>query len=290
MDDKGRVSAKTTLTMKPLAGNEVTKQLKEVLAGREVVLFLNQPLKKISAAKTAVAEKKAALEDHFVLLLHLASGQQWTRAVEQLEQCEKLAAGKPGLAWLRREFLHISRRHEELRQRLLEEAGRLAKAEPRMPDELIRVGHLLAQARNMLEANEQLVLLDQLRPVYARQPAHRFNMKLWAQMRLTALQQTGEAEDVLGLQKQLATDWPDDAGLQQQYAQGLANAGDYPAAYAWLQRVLADESRWEASEAKNSCSARRLTRIPGPLGRPGRLPRCLDLQGSPISRPRGPST
>ena len=59
-DDKGRVSAKTTLTVKPLAGDDLAKQLKDVLAGREAILFVNQPLKRISAAKTVLAEKKAS--------------------------------------------------------------------------------------------------------------------------------------------------------------------------------------------------------------------------------------
>ena len=39
--------------------------------------------------------------------------------------------------------------------------------------------------------------------------------------------------------KQLAADYPHDSSLQEQYVHALAEAGDYPAAYAWLERVLA---------------------------------------------------
>src|SRR5262249_58370573 len=47
-----------------------------------------------------------------------------------------------------------------------------------------------------------------------------------------------------GLQKQRAADHPRDYPLQQQYAQALAGTGDYPAAYAWLTRVLVKEAKW----------------------------------------------
>ena len=48
--------------------------------------------------------------------------------LDHLQQAEKLAAGKPGLRGVRSALLHDSRRHEELRQRYLEDGARLAKA------------------------------------------------------------------------------------------------------------------------------------------------------------------
>ena len=55
--------------------------------------------------------------------------------------------------------------------------------------------------------------------------------------------------------KQLAADYPRDASWQRQYAHALAEFGDYPAAYAWLTRVLAKESKgldWEEELLRNT--------------------------------------
>ena len=53
------------------------------------------------------------------------------------------------------------------------------------------------------------------------------------------------------MQKQLAADYPRDYSMQQQYAQALAGAGDYPAAYAWLTRVLVKEAKWLGYEEES---------------------------------------
>ncbi len=50
------------------------------------------------------------------------------------------------------------------------------------------------------------------------------------------------------LAKTLAVDYPHDYNLQYLYAQTLASSGDYDAAYAWLNRVLVPEAKWEPSE------------------------------------------
>jgi predicted Zn-dependent protease len=251
VDATGRLSARTTLAVQPLSADELVKQVKGELAGRDAVLFLHLPGQTVAAAKAAVAGGKPTFDDHFALLEHFAAAQQWARAATHLRECERLAAGKPGLHFLRNEFLQVSRRHEELRKRLLEDTGRLAKAEPALPEERTLVDHLLTQAGQVLEANERLALLDQLRPVFARQPAYRHALRHWTQQRLAGLHQTGQAEEALRLQKQLATDFPHDVSLQQQYAQALAAAGDYAAAYAWLERALAGQTRWLPDEEES---------------------------------------
>jgi hypothetical protein len=251
VDDQGRLTSRTTLTLQPVAADEVAKRLKDGLTGRDAVLFLTEPLRDVASAKKALAGGKPTFDDHFALLLHFAAGQQWTRAAEHLQKCEALAADKPGLRWLHNEFLQASRRHEELRQRVLEDAGRLAKAEPVLTGELAVAEYLLTQARWLLEANEQLALVDLLKPVYeraAQRAGHKQSLKQWAQYRLGALRQTGQHDEVRRLLKQQAVDYPHDVDLQLQYAQDLAQGGDYPAAHAWVVRVLAGEARWLPSE------------------------------------------
>jgi tetratricopeptide (TPR) repeat protein len=251
VDDQGRLSSRTTHAVKALSADELAKQMKEEFAGRDAVLFLHLPLRGLAAAKAAIAGGKPTFEDHFALLDHFAAGQQWTRAATHLRECERLAEGKPGLRFLHNEFLLVSRRHEELRRRLLEDAARLAKAEPALAEERTLADSLLAQAGPILEANERLALLNLLRPIFARQPAHRHALKGWAQQRLAALQEVGQGEEALRVQKQLATDFPHDVSLQQQYVQALAAAGKHPAAYAWLERILAGKPRWLSQEEES---------------------------------------
>src|SRR5262249_45569553 len=166
------------------------------------------------------------------------------------QQAEKLAAGKPGLRWLRSALLYDSRRHEALRQRYQEEAARLA-GKAVSGDEYFLAEYLVGQAARVLQANEVLALLDVLRPVYHRQPAPVQGPKRWQHFRVSYLGQTGQNEEALRLLKQLAADHPRDYRLQQEYAQALARARDYPAAYAWLTRVLIKEARWLDSEGES---------------------------------------
>src|SRR5260370_33572134 len=88
-----------------------------------------------------------------------------------------------------------------------------------------------------------LTLLDSLKPLYDKQPAHVQARKRWLNLRVSYLGQAGRTDEALKLQKQLATDYPRDYSAQQQYARALADAGDYPAAYAWLTRVIVKEAK-----------------------------------------------
>ena len=279
-DDRGRVISRITRTVQSLSAEALAKQVKGELAGKDMVQFLRLPAKTVVEAKRAVAAGKATFDDHFALLRYFAGRQQWTRVMEQLRKCEALTDGKPGVRWLRTAVLQVSRRHEELRQRLLDEAKRLAKHAPTETansDDLALADHVLAehlvgQASQVLQANESLTLLDQLRPIYARQPAHRHGMKNWTHRYVYALQQTGQTDEALRLQKQSAVDFSHDASLQQQYAQALANAGDYPAAYAWLNAVLDKNARWTALGGRGTAShLHAVPRIAGTLSRTGRL-------------------
>ncbi len=76
-------------------------------------------------------------------------------------------------------------------------------------------------------------------------------MKRWNGWRCNALERTGQSQQVLDLRKQLASDYPRDYDLQQQYARALANTGEFAAAYAWLDRVLVPASRWQPYEEEN---------------------------------------
>ncbi len=238
-DGMGKVTARTSLTVRALDGDEMAAKLKEGLAERDTALLRRLPMRSFPAARKAEAGGKATFDDHFALLLHLAASQRWAQARKQLERCEALAAGKPGMRFLQYEFLDVSRRHEELRGLLLDEARRLAKATPAPGDDAALAQYLVGKAGSHLEAGEQLALLDLLRPIYARQ-----GLKLWLQHRAAALQRAGQPDETLRVYKELAAGWPRDVSLQAQYARALADGGDHPGAYAWLERALAGEPRW----------------------------------------------
>jgi tetratricopeptide (TPR) repeat protein len=221
--------------------------MKAELAGRTMVQLVRLPLPTVTAAKKASAEAKAGFDDRFTLMLHFHRSQQWPRVFDHLQQAEKLAAGKPGMRWLRSAILHDSRRHEELRKRYQEDAARLAR--DTSADAYTAADYLVRQSAGVFEANETLALLDVLRPLYDKQPAHVHAGRRWQQLRTSYLAQAGRTDEALKLQKQLALDYPRDVGLQREYAQALVNRGDFPGAYAWLERVRANP--WRENEVES---------------------------------------
>jgi len=248
LDKEGRRTSATTEKLQLVAADAFDQQVKEQLAGRERIQFLGEPQVKLVDAKRAFSQGKATFDDQMTLLLHFCDSQQWPRVLEHLKQAEKLAGDKPGFRWVRSAILNASRRREELRQRVLEEAARLAKPQAGDSEELYLADYLVGQGSGVLEANEMLAVLDALKHIYGRQPEYLLAMKRWAQNRVNYLQQAGQPAEALQLQAELAKEYPHDSHSQQQYAQALANVGEYDAAYAWLGRVITDEAKWQSYE------------------------------------------
>ena len=251
IDQKGRRTSVITQKLRLLAADAFARQIEGQLAGRDRVQLLREPTVELTDAKRALADGKADFDDQMTLLLHFCDSQQWPRVLTHLDQVEKLSGGKPGLRWVRNAILRDSRRREELKQRILDEAARMAKpqAEGKADtEELYLADYMIGQASGILQANEMLALLDTLKPVYSRQPEHLVAMKRWGQNRANYLRQAGRPDEALQLQGELAKEYPHDYRLQQQYAQALANVGQYDAAYAWLDRVITDEAQWHAHE------------------------------------------
>jgi tetratricopeptide (TPR) repeat protein len=246
-DEQGRRTTVSTQTVKELTAEALRQQVRQELAGREQVQFLHEPLPRVADAKHTLQAGKARFDDHFVLMRHFGSSQQWTRAREHLDHADALAAGKPGVRWLRDAFLNASRRHEELKERILAEAGGLAES-GRGSEEYALTEYVVGQAAGVLPPTEMLALLDRLRPVYEARPPQVEARKRWQQSRVAYLQSAGRGDEALRLQKQLAADYPHHLDVQQQYVQALANSGDFDAAYDWLKRVLGAEAPWLPDE------------------------------------------
>ena len=279
---ENRRTSAVTQKLEPLAPGQFDSLWKEQLAGREQVLFLHVPLAKLADAKQAIAAGKATFEDHLALMLHFERSQQWALMWEHFEKAETLAAGKPGLPWVRAMLLNLTRRHEEFKQWAAKEAEGMARPRiggPYPPDELFLAEFLLGRASDALEANEMLGLLDTLRPIFARQPAHLKTVRNWSERRAGYLEQTGQWEQALALRKQLAEQYPRDCEPQRQYARTLINSGELEAAYAWIERVLKAEARWSPNEEE---SLREM--VTELLRSQGRYPELVDYLAAWIKR------
>ncbi len=250
LDTDGKRTALETQTIAEVSAEEFAKRMTAELAAKERVLFLKQPLPTVAVAKAAIAAGKATFDDRAVLTLHFAATQQWARAKEHLAECERLAKDRPGMRWLTNAFLLVSRQHEDLRKRLLDDAAKLelgATAESKANAYFLPQA-IFAQAQQVLPANELLALWTVLEKVHAGQPAHLNAVKLWRIQSVALLQQTGDTDAALALSKGLAVEYPKDAYLQYLHARNLANGGDTAAAYAWLDSALA--AKWRVSDAE----------------------------------------
>ena len=74
-------------------------------------------------------------------------------------------------------------------------------------------------------------------------------MKAWRNHQANLNLQSGQSDKALAAcSRAWRLDYPRDANLQSQFVQNLANAGDYEAAYAWLNRMLGPDSKWDAGK------------------------------------------
>jgi predicted Zn-dependent protease len=245
-DEQGRRTSVTEREYKLLTTEQFAERLKEELAPVTAMATIHAPLPFVADAQEAAAGK-ATLEDRLVLLVDFAARQKWVEASAQFAECDKLLAGKPFAAWLKVGFLQASRRNEELRQHLLAMAEQLA-GQPRTGDFLL-ADRLIKAAREALAPTEQLAILDQLKPVFARQPEHFGRLHDWGHWRADMLDRAGREDDYRAALHDQAIAWPDNVRDQIEYANRLAGEGDFTAAYAWLQQAIDDpRGNWPPDE------------------------------------------
>jgi hypothetical protein len=240
-DDQSRRTSTTTLKYTQLDRERFQQRVDRQLAGLGRVQLLKEPLPIVPDAKQAVADQRDTFEDQFVLALHAAAIQDWDRVARHLERATEIGGAQPGMRWVRYDLLLNSRQREPLRLELLAEAKKLAGDDK---GSWYLAEHLVGRASGIFEANEMLALLDVLQPVYERQPAHTQAAKSIESRRASYLRSTGQSDRALTLERRLAEQYPHDANLQQQYARSLASAGEYDAAYAWLDAAAKPEARW----------------------------------------------
>jgi len=248
-DATGKTTAVQTYMIRELAPKDFQARFTQELTPRNDSVFISPALPKVPDAKQAILDKKADLESQLVMAAHFASSQQWERVREHWDEAKKLVVAKPGARWIEDAVLKLSRRNEELKQRLFTVARGLAP-KPR-PDELFLANYIRSQASGSLQTNEMLLFLDAIKPIIARQPERTLALKSWKQERSNYLRSAGQHDEAVELQKVVATQYPWDYNAQYQYAQGLVNRGDYQAAYQWIDQCLSKADFWQAYEEDN---------------------------------------
>jgi hypothetical protein len=244
IDPKGQKTAETTFDVKALAQDKFDEQMKAQLAARPTVQFLRHPFVKLKIARQHVADGSANFDDRIAMLLYYCQLQQWDDVFNQLSEAEKLTAGRPGVRWLRTVIDATIRRHEEARQRLLDEAKQLAAVPARndtkpQQDEIFLADFVFGESQAVSSPAELLDALNLLKPVYDRQAAASAAHATWRERLANSYESLGRIEESLALRKALAADAPWDAYKQVDLARRLMQAGQADAAYAWLDKQLA---------------------------------------------------
>ena len=240
-DAEGRRTRELNVAITPLDADAFAKRLDVEKAGLDKAIMLQEPMPDVAAAKQAVADATATIEHRLILLAYYAGTQRWDLADAQLKAAELPAGERSGPVWIRDAFLRMSRRRAELNDRLLQRATQIVGGS--YVDQLFLADHVFSQG-SVLQANEQLALLDVLKPAYDRAPISELAQKQWTQHRVRLLERAGQPGEAADLQRQLAERYPNDSNIQTYYARLLHKAGRYDAARAWVLKTLEEGSPW----------------------------------------------
>lgn len=235
-DDHNRVVSQTEYTLHPLSAEQFQQRMTTELVLLPQVQFMTAPLVTLKKARQAVADGRASFDDHWRMLVHQFSLQQWDEVDKHLTEIEALAVNKPGVKWLRMTINAATRRKNEARLAYLAEARKLANA-PQEYD-LPLCTFVLNQSYNLTAWNEFLELVEVVKPVYVRQPADRDAMSTWNDFYLRCLDALQRKSEALQLARERSAVQPWHIHWQTDYASRLFTQGQTTAAYAWLQQEL----------------------------------------------------
>lgn len=243
-DAQSRINTVTELKITAHDAQQFQQALTANLTERANVRFVHLPGGSVERAKQAVAEGKATVEEHLLVLLHFNLEQQWDKVFEQLAAIEKLPGPQRGLWWLRTTLLQTAGRNEEARVRLFEEVNRIV-ANPSKPEDLGLDDWLSEHVRGIVygrsDWNEYLRLLDVLQPVYQRQPPHTQGVARWLNARIGTIEALNRPNEVKALRQRVKALTPWDINLITQEARSLFGAGNRATALALLEAELTKE-------------------------------------------------
>jgi hypothetical protein len=250
-NDDLHLAQETALEFRVLNAAAFAKTYDAGLADQSKVQFLQMPMPSSQEARDARTSGTADFEDQIVLADYFQASGQWERVEEHLTALETLAGnGKPGMWFLRNAVLRQMNR-EPMRLRILERAREVA-AKPSQ-DDFYMAGYLVGQMQQVTAHNEQLGVLEILKPVYDRQPEHVGADRAWMNARVAVFSGLGRNDLVLELRHKLAVEFPWDISAQTTYAYALINyRQDRDAAIQWLRKSLKSHSdKWTITQDDN---------------------------------------
>ena len=213
------------------------------LSARDKSLMMTTPLPFTRAARTAIDQGKATWQDQFALLLDAYRMQQWDLALAHLNGMEFLVPDKPGFMWIRHGVWRAARRHEDLRERLVKEAGELV-ASLKEQDPYIaycQAIRLQQDSDEVMDAQGKLSLLATLEPVFqAALPANEAK-KFVLDDRIDLLQEADDREGSMRLLNELASEDTEDDWARSRYVDALIEERDVETAVELLKQWAAPQ-------------------------------------------------
>jgi hypothetical protein len=286
-DVAGELISRTTFAFEPRDAEAFATRLAEELplrAGAErsptpsapaPAPLIRVPLPPVQSAREQVLAGTASVEAQLVVLTDLVVRQQWDEAFERFATIEATVEGADGeapagLAWMRLTLELLARRNATALERINAFAQELVAAQLAAgshDDAYFLANRVLDIARDIAAGNEQLRLLDVLRPVFEASPEHVAGLNRWRERRVSlvtqpnydlrfgfgrgrrenVLQSLGRGDEFLALRRELAEAEPWNQEQQISYAYALSAAGEQDDAYAWLQQELDRNPRREES-------------------------------------------
>lgn len=248
----GKITSKTDLKVNVLNSDEAAKIWGTVEKAKADSILISVPLPDITEAKKASANGNPTAEQLLSLVSHFATTQQWDKAGSYFDQLRKQIGSKTGFRYIDLEFLAASRRNEETRKKIIEAAHDLVNNGLEIDQYLdIIPGDRIPEkcgeldiANNFLykvcfQANEELELLDILKPVYERQPEQLNAMETWLRNRVEYLRRAEQKDTALTLEDDLLLKHsPKNVNTLTGFAEKLAETGEYERAMALLENAL----------------------------------------------------
>ena len=257
-----RMTSRITQTITALEDERFAEAYQSHKSLAERTCFLTAPRPTVRQAKQAVAAGTATEQERFTLVLHYCLNQKWPEAFEQLRAWETLVkkssdAAKPGAAWVRIAVELVAARHEDARQRLVQQLEAIVAA--KLPQanfpptweggDLFLTTHTLSQLYPVLGWHAYGEVIERTKPVFSRQQDPAVAMHDWDTRWLQVLDSLGRVEDALAKQHEMLTDVPGDVYIRTRYAGRLNNLGRTEEALGFLKQELAKNDHWEHSEA-----------------------------------------
>ena len=234
-----------TLQLKELTPAQFRSEFDRELKIRSRATTFQLPLPKLADAEKNIAAGTGKPEDRLVVLARKYSRNQWDDAFAALAAGEQQSTAKAGWNWIRFVLLEESRRHEEVKQLLLQIGD--ATARTKHPAEYGIVHRLREISTRVTGGNEQLEFLDHVQPIYERFAEPLDGTLDWELERLQSLASAARDDERRDYLAQLAAKYPRNFSLQHQWIQGLRNDGDLPAAFAAIENILRRE-KWSDYE------------------------------------------